>query len=107
MNERLHGTDRQRWTTIANPYPCSVATDVRTRVKMHVDEATEEAYLHVGHEAFVELDVLQALADARDRGVSLYLEVPSESLRATVRDELAVENVAVSDLSLVSFTTPQ
>lgn len=78
---------------------------VITRIRMNVDDATEEVYLHVAHEDLFEPELLEALVDAHGRGATVYVGVPSEVLRAKIHDRLPASNVAVSDTPLEAFTT--
>lgn len=78
---------------------------VITRVHMHIDDATEEIYLHIGHEELLEPDLLDELGAADDRSLTIYAEVPSETLKQTLHERIPAANVAVSDLSLSEITT--
>lgn len=78
--------------------------DVRIRVEMHVDEATEEIYFHVSHEESLESEILDALAQATDRGVVVRVEVPNESARSRVHETVPAARVAVSDLQFDSVS---
>lgn len=73
--------------------------DVTTRVVMHVDDATDEVYLHVAHEELLGPEIIDALGDAADRGVAVHVEVHSEALRSAVGDRLSTVDAVRSDLA--------
>lgn len=92
LNSRPHDKDGA-WTI-------ATRDGVSTRVQMHIGDATENVYLHVGHEELLERELLDALADADDRGITIYVEVPAETLRTTIHERIPTANAAISDLSL-------
>lgn len=74
--------------------------DVIVRCGMHIGDATEDVYLHVARDELLEGEIMDALDDANDRGLSIYVEVPTEALRTKIHNRLPAVNVAVSDLPL-------
>lgn len=78
--------------------------DVVNRIVMHTGKAEDEVYLLVGAEELLEAEVLDALADASEDGVTAFVEVPSESARDRVHEVAPNVEVAVSDLPLESVT---
>jgi hypothetical protein len=66
---------------------------------MHTDEATEELSLHVAEEHLLEEEVTGSLADASDRGVPIFVEVPTEAARQRLHSAVPATKVAVSDRS--------
>lgn len=77
--------------------------DVIVRVKMHVDDATDEVYLLVGDEELLEPEVLDALDEATEEDVAVFAEVPSESARDRLHDAVPAADVAITDLPLESM----
>ena len=74
--------------------------DIRLRMKMHIKEAQEEIYLVLGDESLLDENILTALANASDQGVTIYAEVPSEDVRERLHTEIPVCRVTISDLPL-------
>lgn len=71
--------------------------DVRDRYSMHVADAEVEVYLVIADEALLEREVFEPLAEAADRGVSVYAEVPSESACERVHEAVPAAKVAVDE----------
>jgi sugar-specific transcriptional regulator TrmB len=72
--------------------------DVLTRLQMHIDNATDEVYISIAHEALLETPLLNALGTAHNQDISIYVEIPSESLQDEIHNSQPGLNVAVSDL---------
>lgn len=72
--------------------------DVVTRVGMHAANATEEIYLYVAHEELLEPSVLDALEDADDRGIRIYVEATTETIRTETHERVPDAYVTVSEL---------
>lgn len=62
---------------------------VAERLATLVDAAEEEVMLAVGVEALLATDLLDALADAADRGVDVVLASPGEAIRERLRGAVA------------------
>lgn len=71
--------------------------DIRLQATSYIDDAEREIYLLVGASELLETALLEALATALDKGVTVYLEVPSAAGCRRVRDAVASANVAVTD----------
>lgn len=92
-------TLERRETEDGGVWEIATRQDVSIRIGMHVGNATEDVYLLVGHEELLEADLLGALADARERGVTILVEVPSSSARERVHDVVPEAHVAVTDFA--------
>ncbi|MFC6824319.1 TrmB family transcriptional regulator [Halopelagius fulvigenes] len=70
--------------------------DVVLRAQMHVEDASEEVYLLVTEESLLEDELLDALDAACRRGVSVFVEVPDESVSEQLRATVPEADVRVS-----------
>lgn len=77
---------------------------VRIRMLMHIEQAEEEIYLVVATEELLDQDNLDALAEASERGVTIFAEVPQESARKQLYETVPGCRVAITDLPLESMT---
>lgn len=77
--------------------------DIHNRTLMHVDHATDDIYLLVSDEELLDSDLLESLSNARDRGVTVRAEVPSESARDRLYDGVNGVQVVVSSLPFGSL----
>lgn len=84
------------WKVAAGP-------DVVHRMTDHVREAEREVYLHATSEELLEPTLTDALADASDRDVSVLVEVPSETARERVHENVPEAEAAVTDLASGDF----
>lgn len=76
--------------------------DVRNRTSAAIDDATSEIYLLVADEELLDAALLERVSAARERGVAVFVEVPSASVRRTVHDALPAAHVAVTDFGFDS-----
>lgn len=72
--------------------------DILLRMKMATDEAQNEIFLVLGDDSLLDQDVIETLADASDRGVTIYAEVTSEEGRDRLHDAVPDCRVTISDL---------
>lgn len=71
---------------------------VLIRMLMHIDDAEEEIYLLITTEDLLEQELLEALGDANERGVTIFAEVPQESVRTRLHETIPDCRVAITDL---------
>ncbi|WP_408958133.1 TrmB family transcriptional regulator [Natrinema sp. 74] len=76
--------------------------DVDNRTRTALADATSEAYLLAADGSVLEEPLLEALDAARDRNVTVFVEVPSEADRRRVHDIVPTAAVAVSDFAFDS-----
>lgn len=101
-NEHLEQASQQlaelqsRETDDEGVWKVATNEDVALRVQMLLEDASEEAYLLVGDETLLEDELLDALDAAGDRGVSVFVEVPSESASDRVEATISDARVRVS-----------
>ncbi|ELY64443.1 TrmB family transcriptional regulator [Natrinema versiforme] len=76
--------------------------DLSHRTTAAVENATSEIYLLVADGDLLEPALLEALAAARDRGVAVFVEVPSASARHAVREAVETARVSVTDFAFDS-----
>ena len=74
--------------------------DIILRMKMHIEEAQEEIFLVLGEESLLNQDILRALANASEQGVTIFAEVPTEEVRDQLHDVIPDSRVTISDLPL-------
>lgn len=84
---------QSRETDDEGVWKIATEADVALRAQMLIEEATEEVYLSVGDGTLLGDELLDELADVRSRGVSVFVEVPSES--AADRVEASVSDARV------------
>lgn len=77
---------------------------VRIRMLMHIEQAEDEIYLLVATEELLDQDLLDALAEANERGVTIFAEVPQESARNQLYETVPGCQVAITDLTLEPMT---
>lgn len=71
---------------------------------LHVDQAEEEIYLLVTTGDLLEQDMLEALVEANERGVTIFAEVPEKAARTRLHDTIPDCRVAITDLHLDPIT---
>ncbi|MGQ3413333.1 TrmB family transcriptional regulator [Natrinema sp. LN54] len=76
--------------------------DLCNRTVAAVEDATSEIYLLVADADLLEPALLERLAAAHDRGVAVFVEVPSTSARGTVREAVPTARVSVTDFEFDS-----
>lgn len=76
--------------------------DVRNRMTAAVENATSELYLLVADGELLDAALLKRLAEARDRGVTTFVEVPSAADRDRLHDAVPMAAVAVTDFGFDS-----
>lgn len=76
---------------------------VLVRMLMHIDEAEEEVYLLVSTGDLLEQELLEALDEANERGVTIFAEVPEESARNRLHEVIPDCRVAITDLPIESM----
>lgn len=81
--------------------------DVILRLRKHIADATEDVYLLVAHENLLDEELVDILADATDRGLSVSVEVPSTASRADLHDQAPSTEVAVTDFDGGPMTDSQ
>ena len=74
--------------------------DILLRMTTHIEEAQDEIFLVLGDDSLLDRDVLETLADASDRGVTIYAEVISEEGRDRLHDAVPDCGVTISDLPI-------
>lgn len=90
--------------TVGDDGVWSVASgqDVRNRTVRAVENATSELYLLVADGELLEAALLEAIAEARDRGVTPFVEVSSATDRDRLHDAVPTAAVAVTDFAFDS-----
>lgn len=79
---------------------------LRNRITRAVENATSEVYLLVADGDLLEPPLLERLVEARDRGVAVFLEVPTASVKRDVHESLSTAQVAVTDFEFDSRGEP-
>ncbi|SEV84475.1 TrmB family transcriptional regulator [Natrinema salifodinae] len=79
--------------------------DVRNRTIQAVEDATSEIYLLAADGEVLESALLDRLAAARERDVTVFVEVPSSDDRDRIHDAVATVQVAVTDFEFDSQVT--
>ena len=99
--DQLHDLE-SRSTRTRGVWEIAEQRDVVDRLLTHLEDAEEEVFLLVAEEGLLDGELLEALGDAADRGVTVYAEVPTESARARVNDAVPDARVTVTDLHVRS-----
>lgn len=78
--------------------------DVSNRTTSAVEHATSELYVLVADRELLDSVLLERLAEARERGVTVFVEVPSSADRSRIHDTVPAAKVAVADFESDSQT---
>lgn len=97
-NEQLQALEG-RETDEAGVWEIADRDDVKIRLEMHTERANDDIYLLVAHGDLLNDDLIETLAAASDDGVSIFVEVPSESGREAVHERVPEAQVAVVDFT--------
>lgn len=76
--------------------------DVRNRTRSAVEDATSELYVLVADGELLDSTLLEGLAEARERSVTVIVEVPSSADATRVRETVPTATVAVTDFGFDS-----
>ncbi|WP_226479448.1 TrmB family transcriptional regulator [Natrinema amylolyticum] len=96
----------QRTTDEDGVWKIASDRDIRNRAEAAIEDAASEIYLLVADADLLERSLLERLAAARERDVSVFVEVPTVSVRRTVHDTLPAANVAITDFEFDSYSEP-
>ena len=99
--ERLQELE-SRSTPSRGVWEIAAQRDVVDRLLMHLEDAEEEVFLLVAEEGLLGGELLETLADAVDRDVTVYVEVPTEAARERFHDAVPDARVTVTDLHVRS-----
>lgn len=81
--------------------------DVLNRIRMHIDNATDDVYLLLAHEDLLEDEVVTALREAASTDTAIWAEAPTEAARARLHRECPAIHVAVTDFTEWSLPEPE
>lgn len=97
-NDQLQALEG-RETDEAGVWEIASRDDVKIRLGMHIGRASDDVYLLVAHGDLLDDDLIEALSEATEEGVNVFVEVPSESAREAIHDRLPEAQVAVVDFT--------
>jgi len=97
-NEHLQALEGRN-TDDAGVWQVANREDVILRLQKHISDAAADIYLLVAHDALLDDELVEALADAVDRDLTVSVEVTSTEARATLHEQVPLAEVAVTDFN--------
>jgi len=102
-NEHLQALEGRN-TADAGVWQIANREDIILRLQKHISEATDDVYLLVAHEDLLYEELIDSIADAADRDLSVTVEVPSPASRDRLHEQAPTVAVAVTDFDGVLAT---
>ena len=101
LNRLDSADDTERTDSTNEVWALSGTQAITSRTAQLIEEATDEVFVFVGHEAVVTDRLARQLQSAHDRGVEVSISTVDESVEARVQRAVACGHVFVSSLDWV------